>query len=244
MKLYSAANSNFGARVAIAARAKGITIEEAPIPVGGLRSDAFRALNPIARIPVLCLEDGTVLPESETILRYLEARFHGRSLYPSDPAERARIDRSARVMDYYVMAPVIRLFPHLDPAQRDAELVRQEVARWRDGLAALAHFMDEPLPETPAGVSVADCVLIPSLHLCTRIAAMLHLPEDPTTHHEGLVAYYRRSVRHPVIAPVIDALTAAQEIKDAQSGLPSLAGLHRLAAGLAHPEFDTGDNKP
>ncbi len=227
MKLFTAANSNFGARVAIAARAKGVDLEEAALPPGGLRSEAFLAINPVAKIPVLMLDDGTVLPESDTILRYLEARFPAPSLFPDGASDRGLVERAARFMDHYVMAPVIRLFPHLDPTKRDAEAIGSEVSRWREGLAALAHVMRDPLPGAPAGLSFADCVLAPSLHLSTRIAAMLELPSDPITAHEGLVAYYRKAAEHPVIGAVLESLTAAQEAKDLQYNLPSLAARHR-----------------
>lgn len=227
MKLFTAANSNFGARVAIAARAKGVELEEAVLPQGGLRSEAFLRMNPVGKIPVLILDDGTILPESDTILRYLEARFPVPGLYPERARDRALIERAARFMDCYVMAPVIRLFPHLNPATRDRSVVEDEVSRWRDGLAALARVMGDSLPEAPAGVSFADCVLAPSLHLCTRIAAMLDLPENPVTAHDCLVVYLRAAAGHQVIGPVLDALTTAQEKKDLQSNLPSLAARHR-----------------
>ncbi|MDE8653908.1 glutathione S-transferase family protein [Novosphingobium album (ex Liu et al. 2023)] len=227
MKIFTAANSNFGARVAIAARAKGIDLEEATPPQGGLRSETFLAINPVAKIPVLMLDDGVVLPESDTILRYLDAQFPLPGLYPVQAGKRALVERASRFMDYYVMAPVIRLFPHLNPATRDPNVVESEISRWRDGLATLAHFMREPLPEAPAGVSFADCVLAPSLHLCTRIAAMLGLPNDPVTEHDALVAYCRAAARHPVIGPVLESLTHAQEAKDLQSDLPSLVARHR-----------------
>lgn len=232
MKLYTSANSPFGVRVAIAARAKGVALEEAPLPPGGLRSAEFLALNPIAKIPVLVTDRGTVLPESETILRYLEARHPEPSLYPPDPDARARMDGAARIMDIYVMAPVIRLFPHLDPAQRDEGVVGREVTRWRDGLAALAAFMRTPLSDAPAGVSLADCVLAPSFHLCTRIAAMLELEDDPISAHEGLVSYYRYLVRNPLAGPALEALTTAQAAADRRAGRPSIAWRHRSLADM------------
>lgn len=235
MKLYSSGNSPFGVRVAIAARAKGIEIEQMPLPAGGLRSPEFLAINPIAKIPVLLTDEGRTIPESDTILRYLETQFPEPSLYPASATDRARIDNAMRIMDLYVMTPVIRLFPHLDPATRDAKTVEAEVGRWRDGLAALAHFMRDPLPSAAAGVSLADCALAPSLHLSTRIAAMLQLDEDPLIAHDGLVTYYRSLARHPIVGPALDALTAAQEAKDLKAGLRSLAARHRAIADLNSP---------
>jgi hypothetical protein len=55
------------------------------------------------------------------------------------------------------MAPVIRCFL-TNPATRDNRIVEQEVMRWTDGLAALAHFARFPFSEVEAAVSLADCV--------------------------------------------------------------------------------------
>jgi glutathione S-transferase len=68
----------------------------ARIEAGGafsdLRTDAFRALNPNARIPVL--EDaGLVLWESNTIVRYVAAAYGAGRLCPADPAARADAER-------------------------------------------------------------------------------------------------------------------------------------------------------
>src|SRR6266702_6900665 len=52
----------------------------------------FLALNPNAMVPVI--KDGEfVLWESNSIIRYLAGRYHGESLYPADPCERAKCDQ-------------------------------------------------------------------------------------------------------------------------------------------------------
>ena len=217
MKLYSSPNSPFGARITIAARAKGIAMDALPLPAGGLRSPEYLAINPIAKIPVLLTDAGTVIPESMAILEHLEDCFPAPPLRPKEPDARARLNVAIQVMDTYVMAPVIRTFPHLGAAYRDARIVEIEVARWKQGLAALAHFMASPLPLADAGVSLADCVLAPSLHLSTRIARMLDLGEDPMAAHGVLVDYYARMHSNPVVGPVLADLTASQAEYDARS---------------------------
>jgi len=217
MKIYTSSNSPFGSRVTIAARAKGITVDALPLPAGGLRSPEYLAVNPIAKIPVLLTEAGTVIPESMAILDYIEDRFPTPSLRPDDAEQRARMNVAIQVMDTYVMAPVIRTFPHLNPSNRDEGMVELEVIRWKDGLATLAHFMASPLPQAPAGISLADCVLPPSLHLSTRIARMLGLSEDPIGAHDILVDYCSRMDAHPVVGPVLADLTASQADYDARA---------------------------
>ena len=58
---------------------------------GGLETEAFAALNPHRKIPVL--RDGeTVVWESMAILRYLAAAHGPEAFWPRDPAARAHVD--------------------------------------------------------------------------------------------------------------------------------------------------------
>ena len=62
-------------------------------PFGGLDSAEYGALNPNRLVPTLVDEDGTTIWESHSIVRYLAARYGNRTLWPEDPAARARADR-------------------------------------------------------------------------------------------------------------------------------------------------------
>lgn len=52
---------------------------------------AFRSLNPVGMVPVID-DDGAILWESNTIVRYLVASRNRHDLLPGDPARRARIE--------------------------------------------------------------------------------------------------------------------------------------------------------
>ncbi len=62
---------------------------------GGFASTSepeFKALNPVGMVPVID-DDGTIISESNVIVRYLAAR-HGRTdLLPADPRQRALVER-------------------------------------------------------------------------------------------------------------------------------------------------------
>ena len=61
-------------------------------PFGGLDTPEFRAMNPNGQIPVL--EDGTFrLWESNSIVRYLAARYGVSTIWEEDPAKRAETER-------------------------------------------------------------------------------------------------------------------------------------------------------
>jgi len=214
MKIYTSPVSPFGERVRIAELAKGIDIERAPLPAAGIKTGEYLELNPIAKIPVLVTDTGTVIPESEAILNYLEDRFPSPSLRPQDPENRAHINVTIRIMDTYIMAPVIRTFPYLDPAVRDEGVVKREVNYWKNGLSALAHFMRNPMPGAEAGITLADCVLPVSLHLSARISRFLGLG-DLLAPHGILVDYYSAMLEHPIVGTVLSDLTTAQNAYDA-----------------------------
>jgi glutathione S-transferase len=181
VKVYNSAISPFGARVVIAARAKGIGLETLKLPPEWRMSAEIRAVNPIIKIPILIEDDGTALPESETILRYLEDRFPEPTLLPATAEHRAQMNLLIRITDLYVSTPMIRLFPHLDPATRDERVVEGEVAHWRSGLANLAWFMERPL-------DLGD-MLAP---------------------HGVIGDFCRQMEAHSVVGPVLAELTAAQ----------------------------------
>ena len=209
MRIYNSFMSPFGARVTIAARLKGLAIEKLDLPADWRQSPDIHALNPVKKIPILLAGEDMVLPESETILRYLEDRFPDPSLLPADPGQRARMNLLIRITDLYVMAPVIRLFAQLDPARRDETIAAYEIGYWQDGLAHLAHFLTNP-PERPAsGATLLDCVLPPSLHLCRLIARSFGLG-DILAPHSTITAYYDAVLGQPVIAEVLADMTDAQ----------------------------------
>jgi glutathione S-transferase len=53
---------------------------------------AFLELNPIGLIPAV-IDDGTVLRESNTIVRYLASKHRADALYPSELVARARVEQ-------------------------------------------------------------------------------------------------------------------------------------------------------
>lgn len=62
---------------------------------GGLDTDAFRAMNPHGRIPVLVRDDLPPIFETGAILRYVATVFGSDSFWPKDPVARAQVDQWA-----------------------------------------------------------------------------------------------------------------------------------------------------
>ncbi|MDF5997398.1 glutathione S-transferase family protein [Pseudomonas aeruginosa] len=86
---------------------------------------AFRAMNPNGRVPVI-EDDGSVLWESNAIVRYLAARYAPGDLYPQDPVPRRR-RRQVDGLDHLdsrraVPRPVLGTL-RTPPEQRDEALI-------------------------------------------------------------------------------------------------------------------------
>ena len=99
MKLYGAIASPYVTRVLMFARLKGMDLEMADMP-GSPRSDEYRAITPIGKIPSLVV-DGKTIPESEVICEYLEDLQPEPSGLPADALGKATSRTISRIVDLY-----------------------------------------------------------------------------------------------------------------------------------------------
>ncbi|HZA50248.1 MAG TPA: glutathione S-transferase, partial [Myxococcaceae bacterium] len=90
IRLYSYQPSGNCYKVRLLLRQLGIPFEtvELDLKKGEARADAFRAINPIGRVPTVELEPGVFLAESNAILWYFA---EGTRFIPQDKFERARM---------------------------------------------------------------------------------------------------------------------------------------------------------
>ena len=71
----------------------GVAHEHIHIPFGRAKEDpAYLAINPNGRVPTI-EEDGFILWESNSCVRYIAARFGAGTLWPTDPRVRADAER-------------------------------------------------------------------------------------------------------------------------------------------------------
>ena len=111
---------------------KGISVPLEPIDLGGLehKSEAFRSINPLERVPVLILDDGTKLAESMAICRYFEALQPDPPLFGSGPLNAALVEMWNRRMELELLFRVAQVFRHGHP--RMGELENPQIAAWAD----------------------------------------------------------------------------------------------------------------
>jgi len=208
MQLYSVNLSPFAARVRAAIYAKGADIAIVPPPASGIKSPEYLALNPMGRIPVLQLDDGSTLPESETILEYIEDKFPAKPLRPGTPEAAAKGRLLARVADLYVLTHLFTLFPHMNPKTRDQAVVDAECEKLDAGLGYLDGFLGEGPYALGDSLSAADCTLIPTLFFVGVAAQALGKPEL-VSGHPKLAAYMGALQKDAIAQKVTAELQAA-----------------------------------
>ncbi len=167
MQLWLAFTSPFARKVRIAAHELGLAGEIELVETDPWTDARLRAVNPLAKVPTLVLEDGEVLYESSAICDHLDERAGGGRLFPRSGRERRRALRLQGLTDGAATAAG-RLFaagrrapPQLDPmtprfeqaiaASLDAletESLSKDVFTMAEvGVACLLGYLDFRWPE-------------------------------------------------------------------------------------------------
>jgi glutathione S-transferase len=124
-------------RVRIFLAEKGISIERREVDAAGGANATpdFLRLNPLGKLPVLELDDGTAIAESLAICRYLEALNPDPPLMGRTPREVADIEMWTLRMDHELSQIIALAFVHSSDFYRGRIEQIPEVASWARGRA-------------------------------------------------------------------------------------------------------------
>jgi len=198
VKLYYNPLSTYSQKVLIAFNEKGLAYE--PEIVNLMSPDgraAYEKVNPICKVPFLKANGDWVVPESTTIIEYLEDKFPKTPrLIPAAGGDAARQVRFMdRVADLYFNDPIVELlFQKFGFRAQDEE----KAARSRKYIDISYQHFDRRLgPQTwmcGDTFSMADCAAIPALFYAQVVS--------PFDGHANVLAYWRRAQQRPSYAKV------------------------------------------
>lgn len=149
MKLYIAPGAPNPRRVTMFMVEKGIHgIDLVPVDLNAQehKGEAYRAKNPLAKVPALELDDGRVLTETRAICTYLEGLYPEPNLMGVDFEERAFIEMADRRVEHYLLAGIANAVRHTHPGLAPLEQPQfpdfghsqaqkaREIASWFDQL--------------------------------------------------------------------------------------------------------------
>ena len=155
-------------RVRIFLAEKGLTLpmQSMSVMAGDHKAPDFVAKYPPGQLPVLELDDGTMLGESIAICRYLDGLNPDPPLFGTTPREAAEIDMWTRRVEFTLGAALRQIWVHTHPLT--ARVVKQQFTEFGESNRPIADaaltMLDVALAERPylAGdrYSIADIALL------------------------------------------------------------------------------------
>ncbi|TWH01250.1 glutathione S-transferase [Mesorhizobium sp. J18] len=130
MKLYDGGRAPNPRRVRVFLAEKGIAIPMVPVDMGamGHKSEELTRRNPLQRLPILELDDGTIITESIAICRYFEELRPEPVLFGKGALGKALVEMWQRRVELNFYAAVAAAFRHIHPAMKEWEV--PQVPEW------------------------------------------------------------------------------------------------------------------
>lgn len=112
MKLYNSAVAPNPRRVRVFLAEKGIEVPTVDVDIAKSenRQPDFLAKNPLGGVPILELDDGTIIAESTAICRYFEETKPEPPLMGLDARDRAIVEMWLRRIEFEVAFPIMQTF--------------------------------------------------------------------------------------------------------------------------------------
>lgn len=123
-------------RVRIFLAEKGIEVPMEQRDLATLKSDEFTALNTEQRVPLLILEDGSVIAETVAICRYFEELHPEPALFGRGALGKAAVEMWQRRVEIGLFQHVAHAFRHLHPSMATLEV--PQVPAWGEANKAKA----------------------------------------------------------------------------------------------------------
>ncbi len=199
MKLYDLPASPNTRRVRIFIAEKNLEIEMIPIDMmsGENKTEEYLAKNPLGRMPLLELDDGTCIAESIAICRYLENEFPDPPLFGTTSLEKAMIEMWQRRMEFQFLNPLIDIFRNTHEMWKDRIVQIPQVAEIAsEGVKEQMVWLNQELEGKEYiagdGYSVAD-ITAQCAFVMGKAAVGIRIPEDLS----NLDAWWSRVTSRP-----------------------------------------------
>src|SRR5260221_588351 len=136
--------SNYHNKVRIALMEKGVPFEE-DANCSPSQKDEWLARSPIGKVPILELDGGRRIAESEVICEYLEDAYPQKPLLPKDPYERAKVRELVTFIELHLELVGRRLYGPLffgkpPPADELKQAVEKDLLKGVRAFKALPKF--------------------------------------------------------------------------------------------------------
>jgi len=148
MKLYDSKTAPNPRRVRIFLAEKGVSVPLEPVDIAGKqnRGAEYAKKNPMFGVPILELDDGTIIAETVAICRYFEETNPNPPLFGTDAKDKAIVEMWQRRMELNVMSCITGAFRHGN-------------AFFADRITQVPAYAEQCLKEAPGMFDFLDSVL-------------------------------------------------------------------------------------
>ncbi len=184
MKLFDGGRAPNPRRVRVFLAEKGIEVPVVPVDMGAMehRSEQVSSRNPLQSLPVLELDDGTILTETVAICRYFEEIQPAPPLFGAGAAGKALVEMWQRRVELELFMRVAHAFRHTHPGMKDWEV--PQIPEWGEAnkpkVTKFLHFLDGELAkrEFIAGDAYTIADITGLIAIDFMKPARIALPED------------------------------------------------------------------
>lgn len=154
-------------------------------------SEAFTKINPMQTVPVLKLDDNTILNDSQAVCEYLDRVYGERSVMGNDVVQRAQVCSMRRIAEFEVLYNYMLAFQHSHPSKAQRveqvpEFVAPSIERSNKALAYFETVLEGREYLVGEQLSFADIVL----YLGLDFGKLLKV--DPNAQGENLARFYQK----------------------------------------------------
>ena len=186
-------------RVRIFAVEKGITLPEVSLDLRARehKSEAHLRRNSLGQVPVLELDDGTMITETVSICRYLEALYPDPPMFGRTPAEIAVIDMWIRRIENQLGDPARMFWRHAHPAT--AALIEQHTVFGESNRAIIdraMQWLDREIDDGRPFIA-GDSYTMADITALTMVDFATLIGLDPIGDRQSVSAWHDRVSHRP-----------------------------------------------
>lgn len=154
-------------------------------------SQAFTQINPTQTVPVLTLDDGTVINDSQAVCEYLDRVYGERSVMGNDVVQRAQVCAMRRIAEFEVLYNFMLAFQHSHPSKAERftqvpEFVQPSIDRALKALPYFEKALEGREYLVTDHLTFADIVLYLGLDFSKALKV------DPTGQGKNLARFYQQ----------------------------------------------------
>lgn len=191
MKLYHYPRSTYSQKALIALYEKQVSFTPIMLYPGDANDRAeLQKITPIGKVPVLVLDNGWKIPESTTIIEYLDTHASGPRLIPDDPDLARQTRFHDRIADLYITESMGTIVREPDATDRVAK-AHQRLDAMFAGIDAHLANRTWVMGDT---FTLADCALLAPL--------ANYRGAHPFDRWKHVTAYLARGLERPSFARV------------------------------------------